>query len=68
MGKIWDYIKEQERKEQLRAEIKEEWERRNTCRVCKKIFRGDGYAYKRGIFGGVKNYVCEECAKKLGVI
>jgi hypothetical protein len=68
MGRIWEYIKEEERKAQLKAEIKEEWERRNTCAKCKKIFRGDGYPNKRGFFGSVKNYVCEDCAIELGII
>jgi len=72
MGKIWDYIKEEERREQLRGEIKKdmrkEWERTNTCKKCGKIFRGEGYPFQKTIFGKVKNYVCEDCAKQSGLI
>lgn len=42
-------------------EEKEEWERRNTCKKCKKIVKGDLYPYEKGFFGGVKNYICKEC-------
>jgi len=68
MGRIWDHLMEQERKAQELAIEQAEWERINTCKVCKKIVRGDLYPYKKGIFGGVKNYTCKDCAKKLKLI
>ncbi len=77
MGKIWEFTKwmnrggmseEEERLESLKDHMKKEWERTNTCKWCKKIFRGDGYPYQRTILGKVKNYVCEDCAKKLGLV
>lgn len=40
---------------------RDEWERRNTCKKCKKVIKGDLYPYKKGILGGVKNYICEDC-------
>ena len=41
--------------------VEEEWEKRNTCKICKKVVRGDLYPHERGIFGGVKNYICKYC-------
>ena len=51
----------------MKEDIREEWERRNVCAKYKKIYSGEGYPYKRTLFGKVKNWVCKKCAKELGI-
>lgn len=47
--------------------VAEDQKIRTTCKKCKKIF-SEGIPYKKTMFGNPKNYVCTECAKKLGLI
>lgn len=65
MGKIWKAILEAERKEQerqqLRKEMKKEWERTNLCAICKKKYSGDGYPYKLDFWGKPKSFICSQC-------
>jgi len=51
----------------IAAQLEALQEERTTCKKCKKIF-SEGYPYQKTMFGKVKNSVCKECAKSLGLI
>ncbi len=56
MGKTWNFVKwidrgcmgeTQAMMEDMKEDLKKEWERTHTCKKCKKIFKGEGYPYKK---------------------
>lgn len=78
MGIIGNFIKnamEEEREivkariqaDMIAEEMAEEQMVRTTCKLCQMIF-SEGYPYQRTFTGKPKNYICKNCAKKMGLI
>ena len=70
LGNMWRNAQE-ESKAQERAFIQAQMtadaiKQSHTCKICKKIF-SEGVPYQRGVFGGVKSYICKDCANSRGL-